>query len=44
MADNTRIPIPVNFQLHYSDSTVNVVGNYNLNKTGEVINVNNAEY
>ena len=42
MADNTRIPIPGNFQ--YSDSTVEVVGEYNLNRNGEVINIDNAEY
>ena len=42
MADNTRIPIPGNFQ--YSDSMVEVVGEYNLNRNGEVINIDNAEY
>ena len=44
MADNTRIRIPVLFQFHYSDSTVNVVGEYNVNRDGEVVNVDNAEY
>ena len=44
MADNTRIRIPVLFQFHYSDSAVEVVGNYNLNRNGDVVNVDNAEY